>query len=197
MSQCSPIAGAWLTLCVLLLMTLSMPSDAQVYRCIDANGNAAFLQQPCDTEQMRERNAPADTEDDGGADNTGFCPAADLDSLKLALNSAFTHRDLNALSGLYHWPSVGRGGAGPILDWMGRLLDHRLLGIDVRFRSRHRITAYGITREVGNEELDATGLRLILGSEPPGPANSAELALVRHAGCWWISDLPVPAVGSR
>ena len=87
---------------------------------------------------------------------------------------------------------VGRGGAEPILNWLGALLDRRLLGIDVRYRARHRITAYGITREVGNEEEDATGLRLILGSDPPGPADSAEVALVRYAGCWWISETGVP-----
>ncbi|MEZ5464238.1 MAG: DUF4124 domain-containing protein [Lysobacteraceae bacterium] len=178
----------------LLLAAFSVPVSAQVFRCIDANGNPAFLQRPCDSEQMRERNAPADTEEGGGMDNTGFCPAPDLESLKLAINSAFTRRDLNALSGLYHWPSVGRGGAGPILGWLGTLLDHRLLGIDLRFRARHRITAHGITREVGNDEEDATGLRLILGTEPPGPANSAELALVRYAGCLWISESPSPVV---
>src|SRR5690606_17701034 len=130
------------------LLAACLPATAQVYRCVDENGNAAFLQQPCDTEQMRERNAPPGSEDGGQPDNTGFCPAPDLDALKLALNGAFTPRDLNALSGLYHWPSVGRGGAGPILNWLGALLDHRLLGIDVRYRARHRITAYGITRDV-------------------------------------------------
>ncbi|MEZ5437183.1 MAG: DUF4124 domain-containing protein [Lysobacteraceae bacterium] len=175
-----------------LLLSITLPATAQVFRCVDENGHAAFLQQPCETQRLRDSAAPETSDDGSDPDNTGFCPAPDLDSLKLALNSAFTHRDLNALSGLYHWPSVGRGGAGPILNWLGTLLDRRLLGIDVRYRARHRITAYGITREVGNEEEDATGLRLILGSDPPGPADSAEVALVRYAGCWWISETGVP-----
>lgn len=181
-------------LSLLALFAFGFAPEAQgqrVHRCIDAEGRPLFSDQPCVAHNARRPEDPvpptaaevaaAEAREAERLKRMGYCPAWDAESLQTELEASFGARDVNRLAALYHWPGATKYSSTVVLNEMERLLKRPLLDVD------EEAAELPLDWEPGDPE-PLPRLRLELGSE--GAMDDplfARFAVVRHAGCIWIT----------
>jgi len=191
---------------LIAVLALPAPAQAQVRRCVDAQGNSVFTDRDCSVMDAVPKGAPAAA---GGAylSGGGFArqgcaagPRQLLDEVRVALET----RDVNRLASHYHWPGTGSGAGRSLMGRLESIANRPLVAIDLVYP-----TPVASLPDDGFPPLDrADDAALATPAEaPPRPAgtrpphairveqmSSADDAgssqthfqLRRHAGCWWI-----------
>ncbi|MGH8158438.1 MAG: DUF4124 domain-containing protein [Rhodanobacter sp.] len=186
----------------LVLLACAAPAAAQseIHRCIGADGNPLFTDQPCAALQATPVN-PAVTA--STASQPAMTPpilcATSLGQLRQNVINAFASRDANRLAGLMLWGGYGRGAAIADIRSLGSLMKQPLLDVGPA----------DDPAAAGNDPPAPTGSGTdLLGSDPPvttptagnqlvlhtagndGSGNPRELRfeIVRRAGCLWLRN---------
>jgi len=163
----------------------------RVHRCIDAEGRPLFSDQPCASQNARRPGDPvpptaaeiaaAEAREAERLKRMGYCPAWDSDSLQTELQASFGARDVNRLAALYHWPGATKYSSTVVLNEMERLLRHPLQEV------AEEAAELPLDWEPGDPD-PLPRLRLELGGlTAMDDPIYARFAVVRHAGCIWIS----------
>lgn len=204
-----------LPLIALLAAVLALPAQAQVRRCVDAQGNSVFTDRACssmDAVPRGEPLAPGGAHHAGGFGRQGCAagPRQLLDEVRGALES----RDVNQLATHYHWTGTGSGAARSLMGELEAIAKRPLVAIELVFPAAAEPTALD---EFPQQDAlaesryappapngDAAGATAAEGPEPlrsrppyairveqmsgVGDAGSSQTVfnLRRHAGCWFI-----------
>lgn len=204
-----------LPLLAVLVAALALPAQAQVRRCVDAQGNSVFTDRACSSLDAVPRSAPASpggAHDSGGVGRQGCAagPSQLLDEVRGALES----RDVNLLASHYHWTGTGSGAAHSLMGELEAIAKRPLIAIELVFpatslpRQDDGFAPPEAVAEDRFQRLDPTGdgaeAAAAEGPEPlrnrpphairveqlrgVGGAGSSQTLfnLRRHAGCWWI-----------
>jgi hypothetical protein len=115
-------------------LPLPGPAEAQVRRCVDAQGNSVFTDRACssmDAVPRGEPVAPGGAHHAGGFGRQGCAagPRQLLDEVRGALES----RDVNQLATHYHWAGTGSGAARSLMGQLEAIAQRPLVAIDLVF----------------------------------------------------------------
>jgi hypothetical protein len=205
-----------LPLLAVLVAVLALPAQAQVRRCVDAQGNSVFTDRACsslDAVPRGEPAAPGGAHHSGGFGRQGCAagPRQLLDEVRGALES----RDVNQLASHYHWSGTDSGAARSLMEQLEAIAKRPLVAVELVFPTPAEPAA-----DPGFPPLEPA--RGGDGFQPPAPAGDRAEAstrqgpeplrsrppyairveqmsavgdagssqtlfnLRRHAGCWWI-----------
>ena len=191
--------------CLLAVLALPPPAQAQVRRCVDAQGNSVFTDRDCSAMDAVPRGAPAAP---GGAHLAGgsgrqgcaIGPRQLLDEVRVALET----RDVNQLASHYHWSGTGSGAAHSLMGQLESIAMRPMVAIELVFPALPEASP-----DDGFPPPDSfTDGPAAAPAEGPGPpatlrppvairveqmsgvddAGSSQtlFQLRRNAGCWWI-----------
>jgi len=126
-----------------LLALLVLPACAlaqqDVHRCVGADGNPVFTDQPCAAQQATPVGAksnaasPRAVQDASPTAPESHAPllcAANMDELRQGVVDAFATRDPNRLAGLVLWGGQGQESVVAGIRSMNALMQHTLLNVD-------------------------------------------------------------------
>ncbi len=142
-----------------LLLTAPLPAWAQdaIHRCVGADGNPIFTDQPCAA--LGATPAVPSPVATAAEPPAGVLCASDLEDLRVGLSRAFATHDANRVGALVLWNGYGRNGAVDTLKRMESLVKQPLLSVDGDERSGIEVVAgttgatqqthFGVTRESG------------------------------------------------
>ncbi|WP_028917917.1 DUF4124 domain-containing protein [Pseudoxanthomonas sp. J35] len=117
----------------LLLAAPDAARAQQVHRCLGADGQAVYTDQPCSALGASERPSPQPATDGAVLDATqrmfrDGCPRR-LSQLVLEIQGAIQARDVNRLASIYDWQGVPRSAAPRILDRLEAMVQNPLVDI--------------------------------------------------------------------
>lgn len=194
---------------ILVLVLAAGDAAAAVRRCVAEDGGLIFTDRACEHFGAREittappagAGAPAAGADaliDGSRAPepplASYGPvAADCARTPEALLATLRHlletRDVNGLSGLYHWPGTGKWSARAVMDRLEMIAAQSDGSAELVYPEAAFVVfdpeAYpGIPPE--DPEAVRIGAFHESGLSEPSPPPLATLGVVRHAGCWWL-----------
>lgn len=192
----------------LLLLSLACPPAGaiEIYRCEDRQGQRVLTDQPCraigalplpsdrDLPPRTEQGVDADAAVEAEAGGDAFplappsaaagCPGPTPEALGSALVDAAARGDLNALAGMYHWPSAGRGASGRVFAAARRLSAAAPLSFElIPARTDDSWLWAGQAPPEVPRQLPA---ELLIGRSAAAGEILARFPLVAHAGCYWL-----------
>jgi hypothetical protein len=195
-----------LPLLAVLVAVLALPAQAQVRRCVDAQGNSVFTDRACSSLDATPRGVPADPDGaflsgDGLARRgCAIGPKQLLDEVRIALES----RDVNRLASHYHWPGTGSGAATSLMGELEAIALRPLVAIDLVFPTPVESEADAGLPPPDRSDATPGPDQAVAAAVPPrlpapvairveqtGGTHDAGsrqtlFQLRRHAGCWWI-----------
>jgi len=197
----------WIALLSLALMLGE--ASAAVRRCLAEDGTTIFTDRACEHFGAREAvvapaEAPVEAAAAGDADAdaraavtepplSSYGPVASdcartPDDLVTALRHFLEARDVNGLSGLYHWHGMGKGSARAVMDRLESLAAQSDGSVELVYPEAAFVVldpdAYpGIPPE-DPEAVRIGAFQAGSLSDPAPPL--ATLSVVRQAGCWWL-----------
>lgn len=184
-------------LCLIALACVA-PAAAQtlIHRCIDANGQALFTDQPCMALQATPV-APARSSTPAVTEHTvpSLC-AASLGALRQSVIDAFAGRDANRLAGMMLWDGYGRGAAIADIRSLTQVMKRPLLDVDIPQQQRSEPASVGtlddpFTMDVTPDSAPAAGNQLVLhvaDNDGSGGPRELRFNIVRQAGCLWLRN---------
>lgn len=176
---------------------LAHRAHAQVHRCLGANGEPVFTDQPCGAQEPsidagQSANGVAPVSSSGaaitasGAQSAGTnasCPRSPQ-ALRDRIALAFDRDDPNALSGLIDWRGYDRSGASARLREFNDWLKQPLSGIQFN----------GPPDPSGAQPGDADYVQtrpwsVAVTTQPRGEdrADTRDFGVMQRGGCWWLS----------
>jgi hypothetical protein len=182
----------WLSpwLCLILLVCAA-PAAAQtaIHRCVGADGNALFTDQPCSALQATPLKPVAQP------DSTAvplLC-AASLGALKQGVAEAFANHDANRMAGLMLWNGYGHGAAVADIRSLAAMMRESLLDFGRPGESMAATAVPGLDAPAGTAGpvAPAPGDRLVLhttGSDGSGKPHELRFTIVRRSGCLWLRN---------
>ncbi|WP_295362061.1 DUF4124 domain-containing protein [Arenimonas sp.] len=172
---------------LLLLACLCLPAPAAaqaVFRCVGADGQSVFSDQPCRSQGAVDRQAPAPPVANAqgfvsGTGSTAEGCARSLDALRLGVRGALEARDVNRLATHYHWAGTSAGAGRYLMDSLEAIASRPM--VSVEFVSDAPPPAEG------RPPAPPRALRVeqAAGTTDAGAVRT-DFLLRRHAGCWWI-----------
>ena len=188
----------------LLLAILSLPDHAmaEVRRCVAADGSILYTDRSCEYHNA----LPYAVEPERAATATSAAPAVagelplasfgpvnqdcarTPDLLVSALQHSLRTHDINGLSGLYHWPRIGKWSARTVMDRLERLDAHATGTPELVYPA----AAFVVFNPAAWPDLppeDPIGIRvplLDIEAATPVEPEGTDLRVIRHAGCWWV-----------
>lgn len=192
-------------ICLLCLLLLPAAATAvEIYRCEDRYGRQVFSDQPCRAigalPLPSERDplpappprepAQADASPDEALmpleppEAAAGCPGPTPQALGQALVAAAGRADQNAIAGMYHWPSAGRGATRRVFAEATRLIAAGALVFEVVPPREDDAWLWAGQPPPEVPRLLPAEL-LIERLDPPGVL-IARYPLVAHAGCYWL-----------
>ena len=188
---------ASLLLCLMvfpLLLCVARNAHAQIHRCIGAQGEPVFTDQPCGSSGLSVDAASGTGNQDreytvGNATDAGpvrfaaACPRSPQ-QVRDRVAVAFNDDNPNALAGLFDWRGYSHTGANAKLKEFSRWLKQPLVGVQFA----------GALDPSGAQPGDAdympvnpTGLTVL--TQPRGvlAADGHSFGLVQRGGCWWLN----------
>jgi hypothetical protein len=186
----------------LLLFVCTAPAAAQteIHRCIGADGNPLFTDQPCAALQATSVNpAPASSGNAPAEPPPALC-AANLHALRQSVIDAFANRDANRLAGLMLWGGYGRGAAIADIRSLGALMKQPLLDVspagdpapgDEAPPAPASANSTGPFAPDPPDAAPAAGNQLVLhtaGNAGSGTPRELRFDVVRRAGCLWLRN---------
>ena len=193
-------AGAMYRLAALLCLIVlawAAPVAAQtpIHRCIGANGNAVFTDQPCAALQATPASSPARP----GAVVTATAPmlcAADLGALRKGVIDAFASRDANRLAGMMLWEGYGRSAAIADIRSLTQLMKQPLLDVAIPQDAAPSVPADSTTSlddpfamDIAPAPAPPPDDQLIVhtaDNDGNGSPRELRFSIVRRAGCLWL-----------
>ncbi len=194
---------------ILLLVLAAGDAAAAVRRCVAEDGSLIFTDRTCDYFDAREvaptppveAHAPpagaAVLIDGSGAQEpplASYGPVAvdcarTPEALLATLRQLLETRDVNGLSGLYHWPGMGKWSARAVMDRLEAIAAQsdgsaELIYPDAAFVVLDPDAYPGMPPE--DPEAVRIGAFHEGGLSQPAPPPLATLGVIRHAGCWWL-----------
>ncbi|MBS0431270.1 MAG: DUF4124 domain-containing protein [Proteobacteria bacterium] len=177
-------------LALLALTCVAHPAHAQVHRCIGANGEPVFTDQPCGAAGSSSSGASANgiapaaatAPSSLGGDASAACPASPQ-ALRDRIAAAFAGRDPNLIAGMIDWRGYDRDGATARLRDFAHWLQQPLTGI--RFE--------GPPDPSGAQSGDAdyappspTGVTVTTQPRGDETATTRSFGISKSGGCWWL-----------
>lgn len=182
----------------LILLAWAAPVVAQtpIHRCIGANGNAVFTDQPCAALQATPVSRSAPPAPAGTAKPLSTLCAANLGALRQGVIDAFASRDANRLAGMMLWNGYGRGAAIADIQALTRLMKQPLLDVSAPQDSAPTPAPASslddpFSMDVVPRPPPASDRQLVVHTaDSDGNGNPRELRfnIVRQAGCLWLRN---------
>ena len=149
-------------------------ADSDIHRCVGEDGVPIFTDRSCDELGARERTAPFDKPETLARPSPARDCAREIETLQTQLRAALEARDINHLSGLYHWQDATSHTAERVLPRLEVIARRRLVEI-----------------ELESVEIDGVDhpARLWLDQydpERPGETVYTSFNLIMNSGCWWL-----------
>lgn len=117
---------------LLLLMLLAVdavqPVQAQIRRCVTADGGHVYTDRSCPEIGATERAPRASTTTRGGRIIRRDC-SRNLQDLVHELGAAIDSRDVNRLAGIYHWPGTSTRNAYALMGRLDTIVNRPLIDI--------------------------------------------------------------------
>lgn len=193
---------------VLVLALLAGDATAAVRRCVAEDGTLIYTDRACEhfdarearTDSVPDSGLPA-TSAESGIDGSSAPPplasygpvAADCartpEALLMSLRHLLDMRDVNGLSGLYHWPGTGKWSARAVMDRL-EMIAAQSDGSAELVYPEAAFVVFDPEAYPGIPPEDPEAVRIGAfhggGLSEPSPPPLATLGVVRHAGCWWL-----------
>ncbi len=193
--------------CVLALIAWVAPADAQVRRCVDAQGNSVFTDRACSSMDATPKAPPVAH---SGAYARGFARrgcARSPEALMTGVRGALEVKDVNRLATYYHWSGVGSGAAKYLMDQLEGIAARPVVAVELVYpESGLAVATDGAVDAPASSVAaikppDALAPVETAAPKPPDPLflrvdqmrGSADPSSVRlefglrqNAGCWWI-----------
>lgn len=178
---------------VLLLAWLfcSTPAQAQIMRCVDANGEVVYTDRKCEDIGATERLIPAVVP----APRRRVACSRRLRDLVGALRNAVDNNDANHLASLYDWSGMSTRNGYVLMDQLERIVRRPLLDI-LPVYPTPPTAVLAADGSVADPNLDGfypqverrtpTRLRLIQTFPNGHTPSQTVFGLHKKLGCWWI-----------
>lgn len=188
----------------LFLLAWVAPAMAQteIHRCIGANGNAVFTDQPCAalraTPVVRPADIPNSTALDSNSQPTVGPPpilcAANMSELRQSVIDAFARHDANRMAGLMLWSGYGYGHGAAVADIrsLSELMKQPLL--DLRPSANPPASAPSgdpadpFTTDAPPTPSPATSQLVLHTVGNDGDPHELRFNIERRSGCLWLRN---------
>ncbi|WP_114238868.1 DUF4124 domain-containing protein [Dyella sp. C9] len=181
---------------LLLLLLLLSPWGAWaqdgIHRCVGADGNPVFTDQPCAALQatpVASTPAPASTAAMSVAPAAALASpppvlcASSVAALRQSMVDAFATRDPNRLAGLMIWNGYGREAVVSDIRSLGALMQRPLLDIGEADEDEPAATSSaGPPRTNGDTQLVVR----TASDDGSGVPRETRFSVVRRSGCLWL-----------
>lgn len=175
-----------------LTASLFLPrlAHADVHRCIGANGEPVFTDQPCGTQDhspgasangvasVETASAPA-----SGNLASAACPATPQ-ALRDRIAAAFTSKDPNLIAGMLDWRGFDHDSAGASMRGLRDWLKQPLAGIQFQGPPDPSGAQPGDADYTAPDPTGVTVTTQPRGDEAPA---SRSFGIAKSGGCWWLS----------
>jgi hypothetical protein len=186
---------ACLTL-LLLLLPLCAVAQNGIHRCIGADGNPLFTDQPCAALQATPVNTPAPAPRPAVAQVSGDLPvttpppvtcATSVPELRQSMVDAFAARDPNRLAGLMIWNGYGRDAVVADIRSLGSLMQRPLLDIGTASEDS-QADGDGAADAASRAPAEGTDQLVVhtASNDGSGAPHESRFAIVRRSGCLWL-----------
>ncbi|AIF46869.1 DUF4124 domain-containing protein [Dyella japonica] len=179
---------------LLFLLPLCVMAQGGIHRCIGADGNPLFTDQPCAALQATPVNPPpAPTSAPPGLSNAApvappaITCATSVDQLRQSMVDAFAARDPNRLAGLMIWNGVGRDAVVADIRSLGALMQRPLL--DVNAPGDDSVPPSGAGEDAPLRQGGGDPDRLIVhtaANDGSGTPHESRFTIVHRSGCLWL-----------
>ena len=171
-------------------------AQAQVRKCINADGRPLYTDQKCEALGATEPPAPPTLNPGAAAEVAksnrlymGGCTRT-LQDLVFEIRTAVEQGDANRLSGIYHWVGASEASAEAVMDRLDKIVHRPLL--DIQPISADPVAEGAITGDAGDvprttARRPPVGLRLEQTLPQSITPARTVLGLRRHYGCWWVT----------
>ncbi|HEV2539353.1 MAG TPA: DUF4124 domain-containing protein [Frateuria sp.] len=162
--------------CLLLLSLAAFCARAQtpIRRCIGADGQPVFTDQPCASLQATPAPATSAAIAPPSLRPPAVTCAADAEALRQAVIDAFADGDANRLAGLMLWAGYGKGAAVADIRALSALMRRPLLGIEL-----------ADTADDPAAGRPALVVRTVA-TDDSGGGEETRFAIEPHSGCLWL-----------
>ncbi len=178
----------------LLLVWPEGSAQAQVRRCVGADGTTIFTDRKC-SDVGGSPQAARSTQRNNANAYRGGCSRS-VRALMQEMQFAIDARDTNRLAALYHWTGMGQTSGYRVLQRLDTIAQQPLLNITSQ-RPAQRVVATqrpGFSSWVSARDIPTaprerppTSLRLDQTGANGSGASQTVFSLRRHLGCWWVS----------
>jgi hypothetical protein len=194
--------------CALLLFLLPLCAMAQdgIHRCIGADGNPLFTDQPCAALQATPVNTPPaatkapvtqDVSTLGASTPPPVSCATSVGALRQGMIDAFAARDPNRLAGLMIWNGYGRDAVVADIRSLGSLMQRPLLDIGTASEIDDSppppsddpllsSPAAEATRPPPSSSGDQQLVVRTASGDASGVARETRFTVVKRSGCLWL-----------
>jgi len=184
-----------LLLLLVPLLCFARGAHAQIHRCIGAQGEPVFTDQPCGTAELSVdvASSPLDRSDQASATSAAparlgtplaaTCPRSP-EQVRDRIAVAFNDNNPNALAGLFDWRGFSHQSADARLKDFSRWLKHPLVG--VRF-SGAADPSGAQPDDADYTPSDPSGLTVLTQSSGEPAPETRSFGMVEKGGCWWLS----------
>lgn len=121
-----PACALWLVLSAPPLS--AVPAQAQVRRCVMADGTHVYTDRACADTGASERLSRHDPRPAAGRPLRRDCSRR-LQDLVFELTAAIDSRDANRLAGIYHWPGTSSRSGDAVMDRLDAIVNRPLVDI--------------------------------------------------------------------
>lgn len=194
----SPHTFAMRALVLLILMfalqCVARDAQAQIHRCIGAQGEPVFTDQPCGSTELAI-GVPSHQSDQGdriasgampgetGARIAATCPHSP-EEVRQRIAVAFNENSPNALAGLFDWRGFSHAGADSRLKDFSRWLKQPLVGV--------HFSGAADPSGAQPDDLDysptaPSGLTVLTQPRGDGSPDARSFGMGQLGGCWWLS----------
>jgi hypothetical protein len=177
----------------LILAVCSARADAQtaIHRCIGADGNPVFTDQPCaalDATPVK-RTAPRHDEDPTASTPAVLC-AANTAELKRAVIDAFATGDANRMAGLMLWRGYGRKAVVADIRALKRAMREPLLDFGPEPPAEPTAGSAFVVPGAAAEPLPSARDDILVlhtaGNDGGAQPHAMRFEVVRRSGCLWL-----------
>jgi hypothetical protein len=164
---------------LLLLTLVVLPASAQtpIHRCIGADGQPVFTDQPCAALHATPAPAVAGTQAAPSLRPPAVTCATDLEQLRQATLDAFANADANRLAGLMLWSGYRERTAVADIEALAALMRRPLVAIDAPSAA---------TSAAAADTAGAPPELVVHTLAGDGSDAQTRFAIERHAGCLWL-----------
>ena len=183
------------------LATAPVIAQTQIHRCIGADGNPVFTDQPCAALSATPLARTPPPARENAAPTPAVLCATTSDALKRAVIDAFANRDANRLAGLMLWGGYGQHAAVADIRALQKIMREPLLDVGPAAepadastsavaadaaRSPAFAAANAASSTVATPAPDNLLVLHTSASDGRGQSRELRFMVVRRSGCLWL-----------